>query len=64
VSPFLLFNFHEGFEFAQMVSVAQSMQHVGHQVVWFPVVMHGDAAHAGQQAAALGGDPIEGQQQG
>ena len=60
--PILLFDLDQRLQFPQMMRVAQCVQHARHRVVGLPVVMHHDADHAGQHAAALGADPIESQQ--
>jgi len=43
------------------MGVAQGMKHARHRVVGLPVVMHHNADHIGQQAAASGADAIEGE---
>src|SRR3984893_4875506 len=54
-----LIELDQRFQFPQMMSVAQGMQHALHRVVGLPVVMHHDADDAGQEAAAVGADPIK-----
>src|ERR1700694_4231204 len=57
--PVLVIELDQRLSCPQMMSVAQGMQHVLHRVIGLPVVMDYDADHAGQEAAALGTDPIE-----
>ena len=46
-------------QFPQMVRVTQRVQHASQGVVGLPVVVHDDARHMRQQAAALGRDAVE-----
>ena len=58
--PVLLFDLHEGSQFAKVVRVAQCVFDTRHGVVGLPVIMHDDAIHfdvVGKQAAALRGKP-------
>ena len=62
--PVLLLDLDQRLQFAQMVRVAQRMQHAFQRVVGMPMVVHDDAAEVGQQAAAPGRDAIESEQHG
>ena len=52
--PVFLLDLDQRLEFAQVMGVAQGVQHALHRVVGLPVVMHDDADDVRQQAAALG----------
>ena len=60
--PIFLLDVEQRLQFAQVVCVAQCMQHTGQLVVRLPVVVDDNAADTGHQAAALWRDAIEGQQ--
>ena len=60
-SPGFVFDLDQRFEFAQMVRVAQRVQHAGERIVRLPVIVHNDAGETLKHAAA-GGDAIAGQQ--
>src|SRR6476620_2724283 len=62
--PLFLLGVDQRLENAQVMGVAQGMQHPFHRVVGLPVVMHNDAHNVRQQAAAPGRDAIEGQPHG
>ena len=62
--PVFLLDLDQRLQFAQMMGVAQGMQHAWHRVVGLPVIVHDDADDIRQQAAALGADAIEGEQGG
>ncbi len=50
-SPVLVLDLDRRLQFAQVVRIAQRMQHTGHRVVGLPVIMHDYAADLRQQAA-------------
>ena len=52
--PVLFLALDQGLEFAQMVGVAQGVQHAVHGVVGLSVIVNHDAGDALQQAAAHG----------
>ncbi len=62
--PVLLFDVDQRLQLAQVVRIAERVQHAGQRVVRLPMIMHDDAGETGQQAAAFGCDTIEGQQRG
>ena len=51
--PVFLLDLHQRLQLAQMVRVAQRVQHTGHRVVGLPVVMHDNAGDLRQQTAPL-----------
>jgi hypothetical protein len=57
--PVFFLDLDQRLQFAQMVCIAQRVQHASHRVVRFPVVMHDSAGHVRQQTAALSGDAVE-----
>ena len=62
--PVFFLDFDESLQFAQVMGVAQGVQHARHRVVGLPVIVDDDAGDIHQEAAALGADAIEGQQRG
>src|ERR1035437_1156989 len=59
--PVFLLDVDQGLEFAQVMGIAESMEHSRHRIVGLPVVVHDRADDIRQQAAAPGADAIEGQ---
>ena len=62
--PVFFLDFDESLQFAQVMGVAQGVQHARHRVIGLPVIVDNDAGDIHQEAAALGADAIEGQQRG
>ena len=62
--PLLFLDLDESLQFAQMMGIAQGVQHASHRVVGLPVIVNDDAGDIRQETAALGADAIEGQQGG
>src|SRR5207342_7035 len=62
--PVFFLDFDESLQFAQVMGVAQGVQHARHRVIGLPVIVDNDAGDIHQEAAALGADAIEGQQCG
>ena len=60
--PILFLDLDESLQLAQVMGVAQGVQHAWHRVIGLPVIMDDDAGDIRQKAAALGADAIEGQQ--
>jgi hypothetical protein len=63
--PIFLLDVDQRFQLAQMMRIAQSVQHIGHRVIRLPMIMHDDAADlhdVAQQGAAFGADAVEGEQ--
>ncbi len=61
VRPLLLLDLDQRLQFAQMVGIAQCVHHTVQGVAGLPVAVHDHAREVCQQAAALRGDPMEGQ---
>jgi hypothetical protein len=62
--PVFLLDLDQRLQFAQVVGVAQRVQHALQRVVRMPVVVHDNARNVRQQAAAFCRDPVEGEQHG
>ena len=62
--PLFFLDFDERLQFAQMMSIAQGVQHTFHRVVWLPMIVNDNSDDIRQETAALGADTIEGQQGG
>ena len=60
--PLLFLDLDERLQLAQVMGVAQGVQHARHGVIGLPVIVDDDAGDIRQKAAALGADAIEGQQ--
>ena len=62
--PLFFLDFDESLQFAQVMGIAQGVQHALHRVIGLPVIVNDDAGDIRQETAALGADAIEGQQGG
>ena len=62
--PLFFLDFDESLQFAQVMRIAQGVQHAFHRVIGLPVIVNDDADNIRQETAALGADAIEGQQGG
>ena len=56
--PLLFLDLDERLQLAQVMGVAQGVQHARHGVIGLPVIVDDDAGDIGQKAAALGRDAI------
>ena len=63
-SPRLFLDLDESLQFAQMMGIAQGVEHALHRVVGLPVIVNDDAGDIRQETATLGTNAIEGQQGG
>ena len=61
--PLFFLDFDESLELAQVMGIAQGMQHALHRVIGLPVIVNDDAGDIRQETAALGADAIEGRLQ-
>ena len=62
--PLFFLDLDESLQLAQVMGIAQGMQHALHRVIGLPVIVNDDAGDIRQQTAALSADAIEGQQSG
>ena len=54
--PLFFLDFDERLQFAQMMSIAQGVQHTFYRVIWLPMIVNDNSDDIRQETATLGAD--------